>query len=60
MVQCNKKGLKMLLFQCFSSGKFRDVRKYVCVKDLTNIMSASGASHVPRGAIVKTCYRYVL
>ena len=31
MLYCHKKGLKM--------SRFLDVKKYACVKDLTNIMS---------------------
>ena len=40
MLKCRKRGLKMSRFTHFFSGKFLDVRKYACVKDLTNIMSA--------------------
>ena len=39
-----KKGLKMSRFTRFSSGKFLDLRKYACVKDLTNIMSEHNES----------------
>ena len=31
---------KIFAIYALSSGKFQDVRKYACVKDLTNIMSA--------------------
>ena len=30
---------KIFAIYALSSGKFQDVRKYACVKDLTNIMS---------------------
>ena len=31
-----------VIFYAFSSGKFLDVRKYACVKDLTKIMPEDG------------------
>ena len=32
-------GTKNVAIYAFFSGKFQNVRKYACVKDLTNIMS---------------------
>ena len=34
------KGTENVAIYAFSSGKFLNVRKLACVKDLTNIMSA--------------------
>ena len=34
----NINGMKNVAVYAFSSGKFLDVMKYACVKDLTNIM----------------------
>ena len=39
MLNLKYKGTKNVAIYAFSSGKFLDVRKYACVKDLTNIMS---------------------
>ena len=37
-------GTRDVAIHAFSLGKFPDVRKYACVKDLTNIMSDLGLS----------------
>ena len=37
-------GTRNVAIHAFSLGKFPDVRKYACVKDLTNIMSDLGLS----------------
>ena len=39
-VRLSYQGTKNVAIYAFSSGKFLYVRKYACVKDLTNIMSA--------------------
>jgi len=40
MLDCHTKGLEMLKFHAFSSGKYLNVRANACVEYLTNIMSA--------------------
>ena len=39
MLNCHIKGSENVAIYAFSSGKFLNVRKLACVKDLTNIMS---------------------
>ena len=38
-VRLSYQETKNVAIYAFSSGKFLDIRKYACVKDLTNIMS---------------------
>ena len=40
-VRLSYQGTKNVAIYALSSGKFLYVRKYACVKDLTNIMSGS-------------------
>ena len=37
-LNCHIKGLKMSRFMCFLRVNLLEVRKYACVKDLTNFM----------------------
>ena len=39
MLNCHTKETLNIAIYAFFSGKFLDVTKYACVKDLTNIMS---------------------
>ena len=42
-LNCHIEGIKNVAIYALSSSKFLEVRKYACVKDLTNNMSVSSS-----------------